>query len=262
MVRSASRPSRWRRHPRQQRRHPARRDARRVPGRSLGRRGRDQPDGRVSHHAARAPAHARRDWGRILNIASVHGLVASVGKAAYVAAKHGLLGSPKSPRSRPRAPITCNASVPGLGAHAARARRRSTTRAADEGVSFEVAKAALLGDKQPSLEFVHTVELGALAVFLCCDARVAGAWCSVEHRRRLVRAVAVVRRSRWFSRSLAPPSGRAGRPRLPAASAEHAVVADPGLQVMASLCGGSRCTGRGRRRSGRRRRCRRARPRS
>jgi 3-hydroxybutyrate dehydrogenase len=109
-------------------------------------------------------------WGRILNIASVHGMVASVGKAAYVAAKHGLLGLTKvTALETARTNITCNALCPGW-VQTPLVERQVADRAARDGVSEDVAREQLLLEKQPSGEFVTTDQLGATAVFLCSDA--------------------------------------------------------------------------------------------
>ena len=111
-----------------------------------------------------------RNWGRILNIASVHGLVASVGKAAYVAAKHGLLGLTKvtaleTARTASRATRCARA-----GSYTPLVQRQVDARAARDGVSEPEAREALLAEKQPSGEFVTTEQLGAAAVFLCSEA--------------------------------------------------------------------------------------------
>jgi 3-hydroxybutyrate dehydrogenase len=110
------------------------------------------------------------NWGRILNIASVHGQVASVGKAAYVAAKHGLLGLTKvTALETARTNITCNALCPGW-VHTPLVQRQVEARAAHDGISDDAAREALLLEKQPSGAFVTTEQLGATAVFLCSEA--------------------------------------------------------------------------------------------
>ena len=111
-----------------------------------------------------------RNWGRIINIASVHGQVGSVGKAAYVAAKHGLLGLTKvTALETARTNITCNALCPGW-VHTPLVQRQVVDRAARDGLDENGAREALLFEKQPSAEFVTTAQLGAAAVFLCGDA--------------------------------------------------------------------------------------------
>jgi 3-hydroxybutyrate dehydrogenase len=111
-----------------------------------------------------------RNWGRIINIASVHGQVGSVGKAAYVAAKHGLLGLTKvTALETARTNITCNALCPGW-VHTPLVQRQVDDRAARDGLDDTGAREALLFEKQPSAEFITTTQLGAAAVFLCGDA--------------------------------------------------------------------------------------------
>ncbi len=116
---------------------------------------------------AALPGMRARGFGRIINLASAHGLVASAHKAAYVAAKHGLIGLTKVVAlETAQSPVTCNAICPGwvltpLVQHQVEAR------AAQEGVSVEVAKSRLLLEKQPSGEFVTPEQLAGLALFLC-----------------------------------------------------------------------------------------------
>jgi 3-hydroxybutyrate dehydrogenase len=123
------------------------------------------------HTTRLALAHMRAaGWGRIINIASVHGMVASVGKAAYVAAKHGLLGLTKvTALETARTNITCNALCPGW-VQTPLVERQVADRAARDGVGEAIAREHLLLEKQPSGEFVTTEQLGATAVFLCSDA--------------------------------------------------------------------------------------------
>jgi 3-hydroxybutyrate dehydrogenase len=126
----------------------------------------------AAFHAIRAalPLMKTRKWGRIVNVASVHGLVASAGKAAYVAAKHGLVGLTKVVAlETARTGITCNAICPGW-VETPIVRRQIEERAARGGVSTEAARAELLAEKQPSLEFATPEQIGELAVFLCSPA--------------------------------------------------------------------------------------------
>ena len=123
-------------------------------------------------HLIRAtlPQMLGRNWGRIINIASAHGLVASVDKVAYVAAKHGLVGLTKVVAlETARTGVTCNAICPGW-VLTALVQKQIEARAEREGIAFEKAKLDLLGEKQPSLEFVTPEQLGGLAVFLCSPA--------------------------------------------------------------------------------------------
>ena len=123
------------------------------------------------HTTRLALAHMRASgWGRILNIASVHGQVASIGKAAYVAAKHGLLGLTKvTALETARTNITCNALCPGW-VHTPLVQRQVDDRATRDRVTEPEARTSLLLEKQPSGAFVTTEQLGATAVFLCSEA--------------------------------------------------------------------------------------------
>jgi 3-hydroxybutyrate dehydrogenase len=109
-----------------------------------------------------------RNWGRIINIASTHGLVASVEKAAYVAAKHGVLGLTKvvAPATTN---ITCNAICPGC-VLSPLVEKQIKERASRENISVDQAKRELLAEKQPSHEFATPEQIGSLAVFLCSEA--------------------------------------------------------------------------------------------
>jgi 3-hydroxybutyrate dehydrogenase len=116
------------------------------------------------------PGMKRANWGRIINLASVHGLVASAQKSAYVAAKHGIIGLTKAVALETATTgVTCNAICPGW-VLTPLVQRQIDDRAARDKSSNEAAKKALLAEKQPSLEFVTTEQLGALALFLCSDA--------------------------------------------------------------------------------------------
>jgi 3-hydroxybutyrate dehydrogenase len=120
------------------------------------------------HHAL--PGMKARNWGRVLNIASAHGLVASAGKSAYVAAKHGVVGLTKAAALETATTgVTVNAICPGW-VLTPLVQQQVDARAEREGVSVEEAKKRLLGEKQPSLQFVTPEQLGALAVFLCSPA--------------------------------------------------------------------------------------------
>jgi 3-hydroxybutyrate dehydrogenase len=116
------------------------------------------------------PGMRRRGWGRIVNVASVHGLVASAGKSAYVAAKHGVVGFTKTVAlETAQSPITCNAICPGW-VLTPLVQQQVDARAAERGLSGVEAQRQLLAEKQPSQAFVTTEQLAALAVFLCSDA--------------------------------------------------------------------------------------------
>jgi 3-hydroxybutyrate dehydrogenase len=117
------------------------------------------------HHAL--PHMKKNGWGRIINIASVHGLVASVNKAAYVTAKHGLVGLTKVVALEAAGlGITCNAICPGW-TRTELIEPQIIARAEALGVDIEEGGRALLAEKQPSRQFVSTEQLGQLAVFLC-----------------------------------------------------------------------------------------------
>ncbi len=116
------------------------------------------------------PAMKQRNWGRIINIASAHGLVASAGKSAYVAAKHGIVGLTKATAlENALSGITCNAICPGW-VLTPLVQKQVDARAAAQGLSQDQAKRELLLEKQPSGEFVTPEQLGALAGFLCSSA--------------------------------------------------------------------------------------------
>ena len=125
-----------------------------------------------SFHSIRAalPGMKKRGWGRIINIASAHGLVASVNKAAYVAAKHGLIGLTKTVALE-TAPtgVTCNAICPGWVLTPLVQKQIDALSARDRMTESE-AKTKLLAEKQPSHEFATPDQIGGIAVFLCSDA--------------------------------------------------------------------------------------------
>jgi 3-hydroxybutyrate dehydrogenase len=119
-------------------------------------------------HATRAalPGMKKRGFGRIINVASVHGLVASTGKAAYVAAKHAVVGLTKvAALENAQTGITCNAICPGW-VLTPLVQKQVDARAAAEGVSVAEAERRLLCEKQPSGRFTTVEQLGAVAVFL------------------------------------------------------------------------------------------------
>jgi len=126
----------------------------------------------AAFHATRCalPAMQKRNWGRIVNIASTHGLVASVEKSAYVAAKHGIVGLTKVVAlENARTGVTCNAICPGW-VLTPLVQKQIDARAAQSGQTVEQAKIALVSEKQPSQEFVTPEQLGELTVFLCSPA--------------------------------------------------------------------------------------------
>lgn len=116
------------------------------------------------------PAMKAANWGRIINVASVHGLVASAQKSAYVAAKHGLVGLTKVVALETATTgVTCNAICPGW-VLTPLVQKQVDAKAAALGVSHEEATRLLLGEKEPSMQFTTPQELGELAVFFCSPA--------------------------------------------------------------------------------------------
>lgn len=123
-------------------------------------------------HAIRAalPGMQARGSGRIINIASVHGLVASEEKSAYVAAKHGLVGLTKvTALENAESGITCNAICPGW-VLTPLVQKQIDARAERECCDKAAAERLLLGEKEPTLRFTRPEDIGAAAVFLCSPA--------------------------------------------------------------------------------------------
>ena len=113
------------------------------------------------------PGMRKRGWGRIINIASAHGLVASAEKSAYVAAKHAVVGLTKTTALETATTgITCNAICPGW-VLTPLVQKQIDARMQEKGLTQEQAKAQLLGEKQPSQEFVTPEQIGEMAAFLC-----------------------------------------------------------------------------------------------
>jgi 3-hydroxybutyrate dehydrogenase len=116
------------------------------------------------------PAMQAANWGRIINVASVHGLVASAQKAAYVAAKHGIVGLTKvTALENATTGVTCNAICPGW-VLTPLVQKQVDAKAAALGITNEEATKLLLGEKEPSMQFTTPQELGELAVFFCSAA--------------------------------------------------------------------------------------------
>jgi 3-hydroxybutyrate dehydrogenase len=123
-------------------------------------------------HATRLalPAMQAKNWGRIINVASVHGLIGSAEKSAYVAAKHGVVGLTKVVAlENATSGITCNAICPGW-VLTPLVQKQVDAKAAAQAISNADATKQLLGEKEPSMQFTTPEELGALAVFLCSAA--------------------------------------------------------------------------------------------
>ncbi len=112
------------------------------------------------------PYMQKNNWGRIINIASVHGLVASAHKAAYVAAKHGLLGLTKVVAlETAKTNITCNAICPGW-VYTPLVEKQIQNRVDSGEGTFEKLKKDLVSEKQPSEEFVSVEQIGKLCLYL------------------------------------------------------------------------------------------------
>ncbi|ANY17319.1 3-hydroxybutyrate dehydrogenase [Bordetella pseudohinzii] len=137
----------------------------------------------VFHGSAAALPHMKKQgWGRIINIASAHGLVGSAQKSAYVAAKHGVVGLTKvTALETAGTGVTANAICPGW-VRTPLVEKQITALAAKDGVDQEAAARELLGEKQPSLQFVTSEQLGGTAVFLASDAaeQITGTTISVD----------------------------------------------------------------------------------
>lgn len=131
---------------------------------------------------AALPGMQKRGWGRIVNIASAHGKVASPNKSAYVAAKHGVVGLTKvTALENAGKGVTCNAICPGW-VRTDLVERQIEALAEKLGVSVEEGAVELLREKQPSLQFVTPEQLGGFAVFLCGPAaeQITGAALSMD----------------------------------------------------------------------------------
>ena len=116
------------------------------------------------------PAMQQANWGRIINVASVHGLVGSAQKSAYVAAKHGIVGLTKvTALENATSGVTCNAICPGW-VLTPLVQKQVDAKAAAQNISNDEATKQLLGEKEPSMQFTTPEELGALAVFFCSPA--------------------------------------------------------------------------------------------
>src|SRR3954467_8938366 len=119
------------------------------------------------HHAL--PLRKASKWGRIINIASTHGLVASAHKVAYVAAKHGIVGLTKVVGMEcADTGVTCNAICPGW-VLTPLVQAQIEARAKEQGIPVEQARRNLLAEKQPQLQFTTTEQIAGLALFLASD---------------------------------------------------------------------------------------------
>jgi 3-hydroxybutyrate dehydrogenase len=116
------------------------------------------------------PAMKAAGWGRVINVASTHGLVASAQKSAYVASKHGIVGFTKAVALETATTgVTSNAICPGW-VLTPLVQKQIDARAEREKITVDQAKRDLLAEKEPSLQFTTPDELGELAVFFCSPA--------------------------------------------------------------------------------------------
>lgn len=132
--------------------------------------------------AAALPVMRERGWGRIVNIASAHGLTASPYKAAYIAAKHGVVGMSKTVAlETAEEPITCNAICPGYVLTPLVEAQIPDTMKEYNMSREDVVKNVML-TRQPSKEFATVEQLGGTTVFLCSDAaaQITGTTISVD----------------------------------------------------------------------------------
>jgi len=132
--------------------------------------------------AAALPGMRERGWGRVVNIASAHGLTASPYKSAYVTAKHGVVGMTKTVAlETAQEPITCNAICPGYVLTPLVEAQIPDT-AKKYGMTEEEAKQKVILERQPSKEFATVEQLGGTVNFLCSDAaaQITGTTISVD----------------------------------------------------------------------------------
>jgi 3-hydroxybutyrate dehydrogenase len=138
----------------------------------------------AAFHASKAalPLMIKRRWGRIINIASAHGLVASGEKAAYVSAKHGLIGLTKvAAIENANNGITCNAICPGW-VSTPLVEQQIAARAGAQGIPIAEARSDLVREKQPMLDYTTPEKIAALGVFLCGEvaSTITGAALSID----------------------------------------------------------------------------------
>ncbi len=128
------------------------------------------------------PKMRAKKWGRIVNTASAHGLVASAQKTGYVAAKHGIVGITKViALETAGSGITCNAICPGW-VLTPLVQKQIDDIAAKKNISKQDASNEILKEKQPSMQFVTPEQIGAMLVYLCSDAaaQITGASLSID----------------------------------------------------------------------------------
>lgn len=123
------------------------------------------------HTTRLALPHMRKSgWGRIINMSSAHGLVGNLHRAAYISAKHGLMGLTKvTALETATENITCNAICPGM-VKTPLVDRLVTNYGTEHGLDYDDAARAIMAVKQPSLSLIMPEDVGVLLVFLCSDA--------------------------------------------------------------------------------------------
>lgn len=132
--------------------------------------------------AAALPMMRKAGWGRVVNVASAHGLTASPFKSAYVAAKHGVVGMTKVVAlETAKEPITANAICPGYVKTPLVEKQIPDTAKKYDMTEEEVIEKVIL-ERQPSKEFATVEQIGGTAVFLCSDAasQITGTTISVD----------------------------------------------------------------------------------
>lgn len=132
--------------------------------------------------AAALPAMQQANWGRIVNIASAHGLVGSIHKSAYVAAKHGVVGLTKVlALENAEAGITCNAVCPGF-VLTPLVEKQIEDLMSEKDLDRDTVVRELMLYKQPTREFATAEQIGETVVFLCSDAaaQITGTTLSVD----------------------------------------------------------------------------------
>ena len=115
------------------------------------------------------PLMKKNKWGRIINISSVHGQVASVNKSAYVASKHGMIGLTKSiALETATLPITCNAICPGW-VDTPLVAKQILKNSKKNNTTISAEKKKILNSKHPNLKFINSKSIASLAYYLCSD---------------------------------------------------------------------------------------------
>ncbi|PPR49838.1 MAG: D-beta-hydroxybutyrate dehydrogenase [Alphaproteobacteria bacterium MarineAlpha5_Bin5] len=115
------------------------------------------------------PLMKKNNWGRIINIASVHGKVASINKSAYVASKHGIIGLTKTiALETATLPITCNAICPGW-VNTPLVQKQIISKAKKNNTNVKLETKKLLKEKHPNLKFISGKAIASLAYYLCSE---------------------------------------------------------------------------------------------